>query len=254
MSNRDFPAPYRPGRGPEGLPGQGSSFPYRPGSRAGYASASQTGRRVLGGLGYGRGRSGGQHSRSSRGTLWGGGRDGVREDSYAPRRAAPGPGGRSSRSGAQNGGTGSSGRRSAAQGRTTARFGTGVRDIRDDLRERLRRNGVRGAWGEPGGGQPARRGGRGGDDWDGPGGPRGRKPRRKGSWWRHWSWKKVLTLAAALFGVFLIVVAAGIAYAYSKTPIPNPQASVTYQASKVYFSDGKTEVGQFGTANRVILT
>jgi membrane peptidoglycan carboxypeptidase len=170
-----------------------------------------------------------------------GGRSGVREDLYG----APG-------SGAGDGGESPWGNRGGTRTRGGSRFGTGVRDIRDDLRERLRRNGVDGDWGEPAG-QPSRRRSGGGGDWDGPDGPGGREPRRKGSWWRHWSWKKALTVVAAFFGLLVILGAAGVAYAYSKTPIPDPQASVSYQASKVYFSDKKTEVGQFGTTNRVIL-
>ena len=50
------------------------------------------------------------------------------------------------------------------------------------------------------------------------------------------------------------MITVGVAYAYSKTPIPDVQSAVMQQASKVYFSDGKTEVGQFGQTNRVILT
>jgi membrane peptidoglycan carboxypeptidase len=270
VSNRDFPHSYRPGRGPErrsgGLPGSGGSFPSRPESPDGYAQASRAGGRDFGGLGgYGRssggGRSGGQHSsRSTRGGLRGGGRSpgrggaaadgggrgGVRED-YAPRRGAPGPDGGGWRGG--DGGEGSWGGRAT---RGASRFGTGVRDIRDDLRERLRRNGVGGDWDEPGDRRPSRH--RGGGDWGGPGGPDGREPRRRGSWWRHWTWKKALTIVAAVFGAFVILAAAGVAYAYSKTPIPDVQQSVQVQASKVYFSDNKTEIGQFGSTNRVILT
>ncbi len=223
MSNRDFPAPYRPGR------------------------------------------AGGQHSnRSSRGALRGGGsprrggtaaasggRSGVRDDLYPPGGGAPGPDGRS---GARDGSESPWGRRGATRTRGTSRFGTGVRDIRDDLRERLRRNGVEGDWDQPGRRPSRRRGGNGGGDWDGPDGPGGREPRRKGSWWRHWTWKKALTLVAAAFGVFIILAATGVAYAYSKTPIPNVQTAVQQQASKVYFSDGKTQVGQFGSTNRIILS
>jgi membrane peptidoglycan carboxypeptidase len=160
-----------------------------------------------------------------------------------------------------------------------ARFATGARDIRDDLRERLRRNGVRGDWDRQDArpGTRVRRGGandwdapqrrRGGSGWDEPGrlrrGPRGGggsrgEPdggqRRKGSWWRHWTLKKALTVAAALIGLLIVLAAVGAAYAYSKTPIPDPQQSVFAQASKVYFRDGKAQVGQFGTTNRVILT
>ena len=56
----------------------------------------------------------------------------------------------------------------------------------------------------------------------------------------------MLTLVAALIGGVVMLAAVGVAYAYSKTPIPDVQSSVSQQASKVYFSDGKTQVGQFG--------
>jgi membrane peptidoglycan carboxypeptidase len=267
VSNRDFPHSYRPGQGPEGrpagLPDRGTSFPSGPGSPDGYARASQAGGRGLGGYGRSSGRSGGQHSnRSSRGALRGGGGSprrgeqaaasgGVREELYSPRGGAPGQGGRS---GIRDGSESPWGGRGApTRTRGTSRFGTGVRDIRDDLRERLRRNGVEGDWDQPGSRPSRRPGAPGGGDWDGPDGPGGREPRRKGSWWRHWTWKKALTLVAAAFGVFIIIAAAGVAYAYSKTPIPDVQAAVQQQASKVYFSDGKTQVGQFGSTNRIIL-
>ncbi len=133
-------------------------------------------------------------------------------------------------------------------------MGTGVRDIRDDLRERLRRNGVEGDWDDQGSRRSQRRAGNGGGDWGGPDDPGGKGPRRKGSWWRHWTWKKALTIVAGVVGLFIIMIMVGVAYAYSKTPIPDVQSAVMQQASKVYFSDGKTEVGQFGQTNRVILT
>jgi membrane peptidoglycan carboxypeptidase len=153
--------------------------------------------------------------------------------------------------------------------RDGAQFGPGRRDIRAELRERLRRNGIGSAdWdgadgrprGRPGGPDsweadrrplwPFRRRGAGGGDWDGPG---GRRPRRKGDWWRRWTWKKALGVVAAAFGMVMILGAAGVAYVYAKTPIPNIQQGVYQQATKVYFSDGKTLVGQFGTTNRVLL-
>ncbi|HET7247482.1 MAG TPA: transglycosylase domain-containing protein [Streptosporangiaceae bacterium] len=249
MSNPDIPAPYRPG--------QGGSFPSRPGSSDGYGRSS--------GRSAGGGRHSGHSNRSSRGSRRGGGsprrggtaaaggtRGGVREDFYSPRRGeAPGQDG-PRRPGSGDGGAAPWGERSA-RGRATSRFGTGVRDIRDDLRERLRRNGVQGDWDQPGGRRP-RRSGNGSGDWGGPDDPGGKEPRRKGSWWRHWTWKKALTLVAAFIGLMVITATVGVAYAYSKTPIPDVQSAVMQQASKVYFSDGKTEVGQFGQTNRVILT
>jgi len=281
VSNPEFPAPYRPGSRPEGrssgLPAdRGSRIPYPSRSPGGgYASASGAGGRGVDELsGYGRG-SGAQRSpgRPPRGS-------GPAEREPSGRGGDVPPGGRHGRGrqarAAAPGATGRDGGswddRTAARGRGTSRFGTGVRDIRADLRERLRRNGVSGDWDEPGGHRRAgtrqavpggdwdepgggrrgpRRSPRGGGDWDGPG---GRPPRRKGSWWRHWTWKKALALVAACFGLVIILAAAGVAYAYSKTPIPDVQQSVMEQASKVYFNDGKSQVGQFGTTNRVILS
>src|SRR5215470_4646540 len=174
VSNRDFPAPYR-------------SKPGGYGRRAGGRSP------------------GGQHSsRSSRAGLRrggaeassGGGRSGVGGDVYEPRRAAPGRSGGGSRDSWDEPGT--------TWGRSAARFGTGVRDIRDDLRERLRRNGVRGDWDTAD--APPRRRRTDGGDRGGPDGPDGGKG-RKGRWWRHWTWKKALTLVAALIGGVVMLAA-----------------------------------------------
>ncbi len=205
----------------------------------GWLPPPATGLDGAGGRGAGGRSSGGQHSsRSSRG---GGLRDVGRSLRRGRTDASPGGG----RGGVRE----APWSEDTAWGRGAARFGTGVRDIRDDLRERLRRNGVRGDWDESDIRPRRRRAG--GGDWDG---PDGGEPRRKGSWWRHWTWKKALTVVAAAFGVFIILIAAGVAYAYSKTPIPDVQSSVMQQASKVYFSDGTTQVGQFGSTNRVLLT
>ncbi|HEY6277624.1 MAG TPA: transglycosylase domain-containing protein [Streptosporangiaceae bacterium] len=86
------------------------------------------------------------------------------------------------------------------------------------------------------------------------GGRSDRRPRRKGDWWRHWTWRKALTLAAALCGLLAMAAALGVMYIYSKTPIPQPQQAAFQAASSVYFSDGKTQIGQFGTYDRQVLT
>jgi membrane peptidoglycan carboxypeptidase len=275
--------------------------------------------------GYGRGPGGGgQHAqdRSSRGGARDGGQrspergaaDAPRGGGHRARRDPPGEApGRDGRNGwPASGRSGGNGReREAGRGsgrgdqrgggpssrdRDAAQFGGGRRDVRDDLRERLRRNGI-GSDGEDGWGDPRQRPGRNGahsDGWDDsiagrlrgrfsrngtgradgwtetedqparrPGkrsgggdwgnGPGGRPPRRKGSWWRHWTWKKILGVVAACFGVVVILAAAGVAYAYSKTKIPSIQTAVFQQKSSVYFSDNKTLVGQYGTTNRVLL-
>ncbi|HEV2377982.1 MAG TPA: transglycosylase domain-containing protein [Streptosporangiaceae bacterium] len=120
---------------------------------------------------------------------------------------------------------------------------------RPNLLQRLRKQD--GDWGGPGHGN-----GDGGDGWDDGGGRDGKTPRvrRKGDWWRHWTWKKALGVVGATIGVFIIICAGGIAYAYSHTPIPDVNNAVTDSASTVYFSDGKTPVGKFGDVNRQILT
>ena len=81
-----------------------------------------------------------------------------------------------------------------------------------------------------------------GDGWDGG----GRRPRRKGNWWRHWTWKKALAVVAGL-GVFMVILfAAVVVYMYEKTQIPTDVSEAALQqSSTVYFSNGKTEVGTF---------
>ena len=41
-----------------------------------------------------------------------------------------------------------------------------------------------------------------------------------------------------------------VSYAYAKTPIPDVRPGRMQQPSTVYFSDGKTAVGTFGSTNR----
>ena len=265
-----------------------------------------------GGHSNGNGR-GGQHAqgRGSRGGARdsderpGRGKDAPRgsgrgDNGYRSRRGAPDPGsggdrrdGRRAPAGPGRGGPGDDRGGRSSDSRAAARTGNGRRDIRDDLRERLRRNGIGGGdgWngaggrsrGRPGPGEDgwddsivgrlrgrlSRNAAGGADDWDAPSGPLrrfgkkrtagdgdgpgGRPPRRKGSWWRHWSWKKALGVVAAFIGGLIILGAGGVAYAYSKTTIPSIQSAVFQQKSSVYFSDGKTLVGQFGSTNRLIL-
>ena len=52
-----------------------------------------------------------------------------------------------------------------------------------------------------------------------------------------------------------MAVAILIGIAYSSTPIPTDVSALALQqSSTVYFSDGKTVVGKFGTTNRQVLT
>ncbi|HEX9359254.1 MAG TPA: transglycosylase domain-containing protein [Streptosporangiaceae bacterium] len=100
------------------------------------------------------------------------------------------------------------------------------------------------------------RGGRGGNGRNGGnGGGNGRgggsgRPRRKGDWWRHWTWKKALATFLLTGGGFVVLALIGIYYAYSQTPIPAASEFATGQASRVYFRDGSTLVGMFGQTDR----
>jgi membrane peptidoglycan carboxypeptidase len=107
---------------------------------------------------------------------------------------------------------------------------------------------------------PGRHGGRGGGPGGppgGPGGPRGprsRKAKIKGSWWRHWSVKKVLALLAAMIGTFVIAIAIVVAYLYSSTQVPTAMAADTFQESTVYAANGTTVIGHLGTTDRQLIT
>ena len=135
--------------------------------------------------------------------------------------------------------------------------GYGGDDDWDEDRPEPGRAGRRGAHGRAGTGtreRPSRRSGQGGD---GSGGRRGRggRPKRKGDWWRRWTWKKALGVAGGVVGGLVIALTGLIAYGYASTPIPDEvSATALDQASTVYFSDGTTPVGTFGTVNRQLLT
>jgi membrane peptidoglycan carboxypeptidase len=91
-------------------------------------------------------------------------------------------------------------------------------------------------------------GGSGGDDGGGLGGGR---ERRKGDWWRHWTFKKALGVVGVVAAIIVMLGAVGVGMAYAKTPVPSaPQLSAIQAASTVYFSNNKTRVGQFGTFDR----
>ena len=96
-----------------------------------------------------------------------------------------------------------------------------------------------------------RNGGRNGGGGNGRG--RGGRPRQKGDWWRRWTWKKAIGLSLATGAGFFIIALIGVFYMYAQTPIPAASSFATGQASRVYFRDGKTLVGMFGSTNRQIL-
>ena len=91
-----------------------------------------------------------------------------------------------------------------------------------------------------------------GDGWDGE-----RRVRRKGDWWRHWTWRKALAAVAAAFAFVFLLFAAAVVYEYQHTQIPTAVSELALQqSSTVYFGDGKTPVGTFSAngIDRQILT
>jgi membrane peptidoglycan carboxypeptidase len=99
------------------------------------------------------------------------------------------------------------------------------------------------------------RGGRGGNGGHGGGNGRGGPghPRRKGDWWRRWTWKKAIAMCLVSGGAFAILLVIGYFYALSVTPIPVASQLATGQESQVYFRDGSTLVGKFGQTDRQTL-
>ena len=91
-------------------------------------------------------------------------------------------------------------------------------------------------WRWPGGpGGPVRPGGP-----AGPGGPRGPQGKRKGSWWRHWTWKKALAVTGGVCVLFVLALFGAYEYMSSSATIPTALASANYQNTTVYYADGKT--------------
>ena len=77
-------------------------------------------------------------------------------------------------------------------------------------------------------------------------------PRAGKSGGRRWlpSWKLVLGTVAAL----LAVAFAGLGIAVATIEIPKPNDMAVAQTTRVYYDDGKTEIGRIGEANRTSVT
>jgi membrane peptidoglycan carboxypeptidase len=89
----------------------------------------------------------------------------------------------------------------------------------------------------------------------GPQGPRGPRVKVKGSWWRHWTWRKVVGVLLSIIGGLVVLIAAVVAYIYSKTPVPAEQMAISMSAqSVVYASDGHTVIGRFGSTDRQVVS
>jgi membrane peptidoglycan carboxypeptidase len=88
----------------------------------------------------------------------------------------------------------------------------------------------------------------------------GRQARRagrvkvKGSWWRHWTLRKVLGVLLGAVGGVIVLAAIAVALAYEQTPVPTEAMAATgFQQSVVYSSHG-TLIGRFGDTNRQMLS
>ena len=93
----------------------------------------------------------------------------------------------------------------------------------------------------------------------GPGGP-GRRPvgprgRRRGDWWRRWTWKKALAVTGSAFVLFILALVGVYYYLANSATIPTAfAANVLDQQTTVYYSDGHTVLGTVGTVDRQDLT
>ncbi|MGP8000641.1 MAG: transglycosylase domain-containing protein [Streptosporangiaceae bacterium] len=218
MSNPDFPGAYPPGPRDPGRPGQSGRS--GPPSRGDYPRGD-----------YARGDAGDYR--------W--------DRSRAPR--APSDGGRAGRRAARSA---PRGRGPSARDRLAEQLGTQPGRYPGDGYPPGPDGGRMTAAGYPRG----RTGGGNGQGGNGRGNGRGRgaRPRRKGNWWRHWTWKKAIGMSLATGAGFFILVLIGVFYMYARTPIPVASEFAQGQQSRVYFRDGKTLVGMFGSTDREILS
>ncbi len=91
----------------------------------------------------------------------------------------------------------------------------------------------------------------------GPGGPKppGGGAKVKGSWWRHWTWRKALGVLLSIIGGIIVLLVVAVAYIYSKTPVPAEQMALSMSSqSVVYASDGHTVIGRFGSTDRQVVS
>jgi membrane peptidoglycan carboxypeptidase len=72
----------------------------------------------------------------------------------------------------------------------------------------------------------------------------------KGSWWRHWTLRKVLGVLLACIGGVVVIGAVVVAIAYEDTPVPTEAMAATSFTQSVVYSGNGTLIGRFGTTNR----
>jgi len=77
-------------------------------------------------------------------------------------------------------------------------------------------------------------------------------PRRGRSGLRRWlpSWKLIL----GSFLTLLVIAGVGLGVAVATTQIPKPNDLAVAQTTRIYYDDGKTEIGRIGEANRTSVT
>jgi membrane peptidoglycan carboxypeptidase len=97
-------------------------------------------------------------------------------------------------------------------------------------------------------------GGPGGRGPGGPGRPGGRRGKRKGDWWRRWTWKKALAVVGSAFVLFILCLAGGYYYLVSSATIPAALSDALEQSSTVYYSNGTTVLGTITSEDRQNLT
>ena len=82
---------------------------------------------------------------------------------------------------------------------------------------------------------------------------RGPQVKVKGSWWRHWTWRKALGVVLGVIGAFIIMGAVTIAVAYEETPVPTEAMAATGYAQSVVYSSNGALIGRFGSTDRQML-
>ena len=121
-----------------------------------------------------------------------------------------------------------------------------TRGLRSRIAERTRAIPWRGPSGPGGPGGPGGRGG----GWDGGPGGRFRRSLATGSWWRHWTLKKVLGLIGGGIAALILLSVIGFFIIYQMTPIPTDYSqAASFQSSSVYFSNGKL-LGTFSNSGQ----
>ena len=76
----------------------------------------------------------------------------------------------------------------------------------------------------------------------------------KGSWWRHWTWRKAVGVLLAMVGAFIVLGAIAVVMIYEQTPVPTAAMAATTASQSVVVSSDGTVIGRFGTTNRQMLT